>query len=517
MTKPVQRIVVMGGGSAGWLTASLLAAEHHSTRPDGLQVTLVESPQVPAIGVGEGTWPSMRDTLQRIGVAEADFMVACNAAFKQGSKFVGWVSGAAQDYYYHPFMLPQGYFDANLVAGWQAQSGSLSFADLVCAQPHLCEQSRAPKQFTTPGYSAVANYGYHLDAVKFGQFLAQHATTRLGVRHLQDHVVSVESLPDGDIAALVTANQGRLEADLFIDCSGLRSQLLGEHFGVPLISLSDVLLNDRAVASQVPYAQATARVASQTISTAQQSGWIWDIGLPTRRGVGYTYSSQHATDDQAEQTLRAYLRGSGAPDPESVAVRRIAFQPGHRAHFWHRNCVAVGLSAGFIEPLEASALALVEMSASLISAELPATRAAMDIVARRFNDSFIYRWQRIVDFLKLHYVLSQRTDRYWQDQRAQTSIPAHLAELLTLWAHRPPSRIDFPNIEEVFPAASYQYVLYGMGFQPQTRPTSRRADDPLAAEHFFRETAAQRQRLLSGLPGHRELLDYLHAQQRPAA
>ena len=499
----IKHLVIVGGGSAGWLTAGVLAAQHQ-TASGGLQVTLIESPDVPIIGVGEGTWPSMRDTLSRIGVSETDFLRCCDASFKQGSLFRGWRDGG-DDYYFHPFVLPQGYLDAPLAARWGAQFGNVPFADLVSFQPHLCMAGRAPKQITTPEYAAVANYGYHLDAGKFGAFLRQHCVEKLGVRHVSDHVLSIVSHENGDIAALATRASGDVAGDLFIDCTGMQSLLLGQHYAVPLISQQHVLFNDSALAIQVPYPDDTTPVASQTTSTAQQNGWIWDIGLPTRRGIGHVYSSAHTSDDAAEAALRAYLKATGARDTDGTA-RKLSFAPGYRRQFWHRNCVAIGLSAGFIEPLEASALALVELSAAMLADDMPATRDAVDIIARRFNEAFTYRWERVIDFLKLHYVLSLRDDSdYWRDNRDQAGTPARLLEQLELWRHRAPSRYDFPRIEEVFPSASYQYVLYGMGFTTDNAlPLSRH--EAANADGFFKETASLTRKMLGALPSNRELL-----------
>ncbi|TFW24342.1 tryptophan halogenase family protein [Duganella callida] len=498
----VRRIVIVGGGSAGWLTAGLMAAEQRA----GVQVTLIESPDVPPIGVGEGTWPSMRDTLRRIGVSESDFFRECDAAFKQGSRFNRWVDGGAQDYYFHPFSMPQGYSEVDLPAQWQAQHPHIPFADLVSYQPHLCVQGRAPKQPATPEYASVANYGYHLDAGKFGVFLRKHCLEKLGVQYVPDHVLAIRSHDNGDIAALQTREHGALEGDLFIDCTGMQALLLGQHYGVPLISQKHVLYNDSALAVQVPYPAADYPIASQTSSTAQSAGWIWDIGLPTRRGVGHVYASGYISDDQAEAELRAYIaQTSGQTDIPQP--RKLSFSPGYRARFWHRNCVAIGLSAGFIEPLEASALALVEMSASMVCDELPADRAAMDIVARRFNEAFTYRWERVIDFLKLHYTLSRRRDSaYWRDNTAET--PERLAELLTLWRHRAPSRNDFNRIEEVFPWASYQYILYGMGFRSEFSRASRPRDAAIA-DGYFREAASLTRKMLGALPDNRTLIHHI--------
>jgi glycine/D-amino acid oxidase-like deaminating enzyme len=511
----IGHVVIVGGGSAGWLTAGVLAADHRAASGAGLQITLLESPDVGPIGVGEGTWPTMRDTLRRIGVSETDFIRECEASFKQGSRFDQWVSGAPGDRYYHPFVLPLGYTEMNLVAGWQQRHADVPFADLVSFQPHLCARDKAPKQFATPEYAAVANYAYHLDAGKFGLFLRKFCIERLGVQHVVDHMIGIKSHDNGDIASIQTKANGALAGDLFVDCTGLQSLLLGQHYGVAFHSQRHVLFNDTALALQIPYPDEGSAIASQTISTARSSGWIWDIGLPARRGVGYTYSSAHASDDVAERDLREYVTRTGGPK-DIGSPRKLTFNPGYREKFWHRNCVAIGLSAGFIEPLEASALALVELSATMLSDEMPATRATMDIVSRRFNDSFTYRWGRVIDFLKMHYVLSHRTDSaFWRDNVREESIPDRLSEQLTLWRHKPPSRYDFNRVEEVFPSASYQYVLYGMGFRPEASATARRADDADRADGYFRETAALTQKMLAGLPTNRELITHIRRNGLP--
>jgi 2-polyprenyl-6-methoxyphenol hydroxylase-like FAD-dependent oxidoreductase len=504
MDDRLREVVVLGGGSAGWLTAALLAAMHGGS---GLRITLIESNEAPPIGVGEGTWPSMRDTLRRIGLSETDFVRRCNVAFKQGSRFDGWANGLPGDRYFHPFMLPVGHGDLDLVPAWLADPAGRAFADLASPSPQVCDAGRAPKQAETPEFAAVANYAYHFDAGLFGQMLREHAIAHLGVRHVVDHVDAVLTHENGDIAALQTREHGRIGADLFIDCSGLASRLIGQHFGVALKSEREVLFNDAALALQVPYARPDAPLASTTIATAWAKGWIWDIGLPTRRGVGAVYSRAHASDDEAQAALQAYLDATGAP-PERNTPRPIRFEPGYRERFWVRNCVAIGLASGFIEPLEASALALVELSAARLCDELPLARASMEAVARRFNDDFGYRWARVIDFLKLHYALSQRDDSpYWRAHRDPTTWPDRLRELLPMWKLRAPARHDFGRIDEVFPAASYQYVLYGMGFRPDTTPTS--AAKLQAGQACFDEAARQARRFVPALPSHRGLIDHI--------
>ncbi len=508
MSRPVRNIVVVGGGAAGWLTAGTIAAEHDAVRGAGVTVTLVESPDVATIGVGEGTWPTMRRTLRKLGISETEFIRQCDASFKQGTRFDGWYTGADGDRYYHPFSLPLGYATTSLIPNWQARRREISFADALSAQSRICERGLAPKQSATPEYAAVVNYGYHLDAGKFSQMLQKHCTEVLGVRHILDHVTGINAADNGDIASLNSKQHGVIEGDLFVDCTGFASMLLGKHYGVPFISRKDNLFIDSALAVQVPYAGADSPIESQTISTAQSAGWIWDIGLSSRRGVGYVYSSGHITDAEAEAELRAYIEPSMGPAGESVALRKISINPGHRQEFWHRNCVAVGMSAGFLEPLEASALVLVELSAEMLSEQLPVTRDTMDIVARRFNEKFRYRWDRVIDFLKLHYILSERSDgEFWVDNREPGSIPESLAELMTLWERHYPVNADFSQIGEIFSAASYQYVLYGMGFETVPGPASRLPVPDVEAETMFAENAENARKMLAGLPGNRDLIN----------
>lgn len=461
MITPIRNIVVVGGGTAGWLSACVVAA-----RLPHLSVTLVDSPDIPTIGVGEGTWPTMRETLATIGIPEAEFLESCDAAFKQGSRFDGWVTGAAGDSYLHPFTLPPASDPRDLLAAWQADSRGTSFAAAMAAQSAACTAGLAPRLRAMPDYAGALNYGYHLDAGRFAALLARHATTRLRVTHLAATVAGTDHTPEGDIAALILADGRRIEADFYLDCSGHRGLLIEGALGVPWIDRSDTSFNDRALAVQVPVAPDSS-IASQTIGTAHRAGWLWDIGLPTRRGIGCVYASAFLSDDEALAILRAHV-AAHVPGGDAMALepRALRFRTGHRARFWQGNCLAIGQSAGFIEPLEASAIVMIELSLRALCDAFPADRSLMPILARRFDALFHYRWGRIVEFLKLHYALSRRDEPYWRAHRDPSTIPDTLAENLALWRHHPPSARDFPQFDEVFPAASQQYVLYGMGFEP---------------------------------------------------
>lgn len=512
MQGTVRRIIVVGGGTAGWITASLIAAEHREfTQPP--EVILVESPDVPIIGVGEGTWPSMRMTLQKIGLPEAELLRQCEASFKQGTRFTAWARLGDASRYVHPFSLPAEYATLNLAEHWLATDGTTPFADFVTPQASVIEAGLAPKQPTTPEYAFNVNYGYHFDAGKFAKLLHVHAVGRLGVRYVSGNLREVETRADGDIAAIVLDTGDRLAGDLFVDCTGQRALLIGRYPEAGFVPVKDVLFNDAAIAVQVPYADPNQPLPSVTRATAVPSGWIWDIGLQTRRGVGHVYSSAHASEEQATATLRDYIsRVSPRTDLDRLSFRRIPFEPGHRRQFWVGNCVAVGLSGGFIEPLEASALALIEQAATLISRQLPVNRETMAVVARRFNEKMAYHWERVIEFLKLHYVLSQRDDSdYWRACRDPATCPASLQDKLLLWQQQAPWHDDAPRVDELFPSASYQYVLYGMGFRPALRVArgaalGRERERVARALQANAEKARQMRTLL--LPN-RELLDSL--------
>ncbi|PAJ72061.1 tryptophan halogenase [Pseudoalteromonas sp. NBT06-2] len=511
MNKPIKNIVIVGGGSAGWITAGLLAAEHKTNNDNAITITLIESPEIKTIGVGEGTWPSMRNTLDKIGIKESEFIAQCNASFKQGSKFVNWQGIQNNDIYYHPFMTPEGYTQVNLHHGWQHSNSNKSFADTINMQSHICHRGLAPKQASTPEYASVTNYGYHLDAGKFSHMLQTHCTKVLGVKHVIAHINQIHNDENDYITHIEISPKGRISGDLFIDCSGLNALLIDKHYKIPFIDKNHILFNDSALAVQAPYCDPDEDIASATVSTAQSAGWVWDIGLSNRRGIGYTYSSKHTCDTEAEKTLKAYLSETiNDQKIQNLNIRKLNFKPGHREKFWHKNCIAVGMSSGFLEPLEASSLALVELSANMISEELPANFEHMNIIAKRFNERFEYRWQRVIEFLKLHYVISKRTDsQYWLDNKTPESIPKRLKELLTLWQYQPPNINDFVQNQEVFPSASYQYVIYGMGFNTTAYPTDKAFNNIALAQRYFAHNQETKLKYLNALPSNRELLNHI--------
>lgn len=507
--KPIQNVLIVGGGAAGWISACVIAATAKKQDRD-LTVTLVESNNIPLLGVGEGTWPSMRQTLLSIGISETDFLSYCDASFKQGSEFIDWTRAGHS--YFHPFSLPQAYSSISLSPYCDFEQ---DFSKQVTPQPEICERFLAPKQQQMPDYAFALNYGYHLDAVKFAKLLQLHATTKLGVVHCYGDVSGVD-VHEEAISAVSLEGGQRLTADFFIDCTGSKALLLGEALDTPLISVESILPNNRAIAVQVPYASSEDDIASVTKSTAQRVGWIWDIGLQSRRGIGQVYADGFISDAEAEQQLKAYVeRTAPHVNFSELPKKYLKFTPGHREQFWKNNCVAIGMSAGFIEPLEASALALIEQSARFVAEKLPFNTTKLPIVAKRFNRKFLYHWSGIVDFLSLHYVLSQRNDSdYWMKMSDVASSSESLREALSLWEERLPSHDERPMIDELFPLASYLYVLLGMNFRSQSCKPLPHTE---ASKRAFSDVQSFKQQCLNRLPSNRALLTNIKSSSKSDA
>ncbi len=505
-------ILIVGGGTAGWITATYVAKQLGANRPDGVRVTLIESSEIGIVGVGEGTFPTILKTLMAMGVGEAEFMRGSSGAFKQGIRFVDWVR-APQDghhsHYLHPFAVPRQEEGVELLPYWllgEAGDG-VSLVDATTLQGKVCDAGLGPKRITDAPYQGPMQYAYHLDAARFATFLRDVGKS-LGVRHLLGNVTAVNTSEDGSIRSVTTAEHGELTADLYVDCTGFRSQLIGQTLRVPFLNKNDVLFVDRAVALNVPYQTDDAPIPPYTIATAHEAGWTWDIGLDSRRGTGYVYSSRYTDDERAERVLRDYLRGAGG----GLNSRIIKLNIGWRERHWVKNCVAVGLAGGFLEPLESTGILLIEAAAYMLAAFFP-RGGSFEPAADRYSMLMTRRYERIVDFVKMHYYLTQRTDSdFWRDNaNARTATDSLLAQL-EMWRYRPPGRFDFVFDYETFAPINYQFVLYGMEFKTdlaRARGTYPRADFARAVIGRVRQAS---ERAVASLPKHRDLLRRIYAQ-----
>ncbi|MBB6254657.1 tryptophan halogenase family protein [Nitrospirillum iridis] len=499
-------ILILGGGTAGWLAAAYLAKYLGVSKDGPIGITLLESPDIGIIGVGEGTFPTIRTTLKFLGLNEAEFMRETAATFKQGIRFTDWVTGATadggHDSFFHPFEAPFPAEGTGLVPYWllQDKDRRLPFAQAMTFQQQVADALRAPKRGHEGDFEAPLNYAYHFDAAKGARVLARRAV-ELGVRHLSGTVMGVALAEDGAIAQVTTREQGALAADFYVDCSGFRAELIGRALGVPQKSVRPILFADRALTCKMPYDAPDAPLESCTVATAHAGGWTWDIGLTSARGVGCVYSSDHISDAQAEETVRAYL----GPGVEPPALRKIAFDSGYRETPWVKNCVAIGLAGGFLEPLESTSVVLIEVAVGML-AELFPHDGRWDAPAARFNELMTRRFENIVNFLKLHYCLSRREEPFWRDNRTPESIPAPLRDLLEQWRVRPPSRFDFALDLEAFAFFNYQYILYGMGFDTDLSAARGAYPHGDTARKMFARIQSYGDHATRDLPAHRALI-----------
>jgi tryptophan halogenase len=452
----VQSILVVGGGSAGWITANLLNAHiRRAGRPT--TVTLVESPDIPTIGVGEATVPTIRRTLSDIGLPEQDLLVSAEATFKTLIRFRDWNPGESYD---HPFDRRQRPHTDAAVRGWTAQNGQ-AFDRAFSALTQLADFNIAPKSPHTPQYRGNFPYAYHLDAIKLAKRLSEFGQAR-GIRHKLANITDVKVSPEEQISSLETDQGETLTADLYVDCTGFRSALLGKALDVPMKSYAKYLLCDRAVTMRVPYeVYRPERILTYTLATAREAGWQWDINLQSRRGIGYVYSSQFLSDDAAEAALRRYE----GPHSDTLEARHIKFTSGKREMSWKGNCVAVGLSDGFLEPLESSGLYFIEFAALAIASMLEDYAAAPEATVRYYNRISNELFQEILGFINLHYVTSKRRDTpFWQAATADEAILDDLRDRLELWKRRSPTQFDFPGADRLFAQDSYEFILHGMKY-----------------------------------------------------
>src|SRR3569833_95557 len=507
----IRQVVLVGGGSAGWLTAAYLARALASTAPGGINITVVESPELPTVGVAEGSFPSIRRILRHIGLDEPSFMRDSSATFKQGNHFVNWLHNpgtTGRNDYLHPFQsahLRPGGLD--LLPYWLlGLTPGVQLDEAAPVQKRVADSSRAPKFRGDPDFEGPLSYAYHYDADSLARTL-RCAAVRLGVQHLTGTVEGVEIDAAGTIISLETREHGRITGDLFIDCSGFRAQLIGRTLGIPVTSCLSTLFCDRAVVMQVPYGRDDAQLASYTISTAQEAGWTWDIALESRRSVGYVYSSCHSSDERAEQVLRRHI----GPACRGRSPRMLRFESGFRATSWHRNCVAGGVAGGFFEPLETTGVMLVEAAATLLAQLFP-WNGELETAARQFNRIMRQRYERTLDFLKMHYCLSARTDTaFWRDNTLPRTLPASLAERLESWLYRPPEELDFdPNVDSFAPV-SWQFVLFGMGNDTDISAKALLYPHHEAARREFAGIQNEAQRVTNLLPAHRDLIQQIRS------
>lgn len=514
----IKSIVIVGGGTSGWMTATYLNRVLRGA--DGVEpvrITVVESEDIGIIGVGEATVPTIKRVLATLDIPEWRFLLETDATFKHGILFKDWLNvpgaGDGDDEYYHLFEQPPSLEGFSTATHWAALGDrgapQRRFDHAVAVQAELCDAMKSPKVFASLSYEAPVPYAYHLDAVKFGQFLRKVALER-GVRHVVDTITEVRRAVDGSIAGLATQSGDQLEADFYIDCSGFKALLIGEALEQPFTDWGDYLLCDRAVACQVPHAAPDAPLRPYTTSTAKEAGWIWEIDLFTRRGNGYVYSSRHTTAERAEQVLREHLGESAGQAP----ARHLRMQIGHRRNMWSHNCLAVGLSAGFLEPLESTGIYLVEVALSLFVDHISSGPAA-PYMAQRFNTKMGDIYEELRDFIQLHYITSNRDDTpFWRAYVNDVKVSDSLRYKLDLWTFKLPSGTDLDGRQSLFGPSSYGYILAGMDRMPALGNHLSAYINPVDSARALMTIETLQQSALQASPDHREYIQKQRATAR---
>src|SRR5258708_6215757 len=453
-TKQIKRIAIVGGGTAGWMAASILARALPGT---GTVITVIESPDIGTVGVGEATIPPIIDLLRYLSINEGDFVKHTLSTYKLGIKFTDWSSIGRS--YWHPF----GTFGANINLrpfhhAWaRARADGLAprFNDFsLCAALGDAGKFRFPDA-AAQGPVAGLRYALHFDAGLVAKYLRTYSE-RLGVARLERTVAEATLREDGFLDELVFTDGTRLQADLYIDCSGFRGVLIEQALKTGYLDWSDVLPCDRAVA--VPTELAAAR-PPYTEASARGAGWRWRIPLQHRAGNGYVYSSAHIDDDAALKDLLAEVGEKPLADP-----RFLRFVTGRRKLFWNRNCVALGLASGFLEPLESTSIHLVMSGVYKLLEHFPNTSFAQSNIDS-YNGELIQEIERIRDFIVLHYCLTYRSDTPLWPSCHSMKLPAHLPHLIEPYQRTPHFLI---TSAELFTDFSWFYIFEGMRVTPES-------------------------------------------------
>lgn len=456
-------ILIVGGGTAGWLAAAILCKAFAADETPA--ITVIESPQVGRIGVGESSIPPLRRLLDRLGIAEADWMAKTGATYKCSLHLVDWSHREGGRDYHHP-LFRWGEDDPALFRQWQAaheQGGLDAPFDASCFQGvHLARAKRAPRLPGEPAAGGPMQYAYHIDAIRFGDYLREWAIAR-GVVSLFGNVTAVKVGDNGDIAHVSTTEHGDLGADSYFDCTGFRGLLINGALDEPFVSFGRELYCDAAVALPTFPDAEREGIPSETRATALGAGWSWDIPLQHRHGTGYVYASSALSREAAEQEVRGHLGAVAQGDASHIRMR-----VGHNRRAWVRNCVALGLAAGFIEPLESTSIFCTQFGvAELLRCrrehrEESAARAAYNA---RMQEIF----EGIRDFIVLHYHLNQRDDTdFWRANRHHTHLPEAVREIVDRWQHNEDLEpvLSRHGSRHLVTPASWHCVLAGLGCHP---------------------------------------------------
>jgi hypothetical protein len=419
MAEPPRSVIILGGGTAGWMTANLL---HQRWAERGTRISLIESKDIGIIGVGEGSTPQLKAFFDKLGIAESEWMPRCNATYKAGIEFHGWSDRPGHKRYFHPFPSDvDGFTQGKFFYSTRARRTGRdvpAHPDPFFVPTRLAREGRAP--VAPPNFPFFVSYGYHFDAFLIGAFLREFGTAR-GIEHIDARIASVELDGDGAVNRLLADDGRQFDADLFVDASGFRAVIIEGALGEPHRPFAENLFNDRAVVAPTPHGEG--EILPCTLSTAKSAGWIWRIPLTNRVGNGYVYSSRYIDQNAAAAELRAHL---GLKD--DAEVRHLQMKCGRIERSWVKNCLAVGLAQGFLEPLEATALHIV------INTVESFLDAWDDGQRDEFNAAIARRYEGIRDYIVCHYRTALRQDTaYWRDAAKMAALSDSLKGIITTW------------------------------------------------------------------------------------
>jgi len=533
MTQLIKSICIVGGGSSGWMTAAAIA----KTLPH-MKLTLVESPNIPTIGVGESTLGHINQYLNIIGVKDEDWMAACNATYKTSIKFIDFREPPSEEP--HTFHYPFGFMDLTDkprgAMEWflaKADNPSIpltNFAEFFHDSVLMTDRNKMSRNEDNKirGFKFDMDTAYHMDATLFGNWLRDNICLPSGMTHLVNTVEHVIQKSDDSIEKIITKEGNHIYADLFIDCSGFRSILLEQTLNEPFISFGDTLMNDRAVATVIPYIDKEAEMENYTSCTAIDCGWVWNIPLWNRIGTGYVYSSKFATEEEAEAQFRKHLKSNRMIFPDanradSCEVRHIKIKHGVHERAWVKNVVGIGLSNGFIEPLESTGLMLthegiVKMCNTLQMRGGKVTQYDTDLFNRAFQTQII----GFKDFISQHYALSMRDDTpYWKHITSNIEFTSALSSVATLSGqnHAEISSTDLgfrmhTSRKFDYGMSGIIYIAAGMGYNPMDphylkHEDRRMMDTPELRAPVYKHWLAHKDEILEyveTLPSHYQFL-----------
>ncbi len=488
-------IVIAGGGTAGWMAAAALSRFLGSSA----SITLVESEAIGTVGVGEATIPQIHLFVGSLGLHEADIVRETRATYKLGIEFDGWLEPGHR--YMHAFgivgravgIIPFRQLWHKARADGAAEEFGHYYFNEVAARMGRMAIPDGPRNA-----ALGLVHAYHFDASLFAAFLRRYAEER-GVTRFEGKIEQVEQAENGDISALGLDGGRRVEGNFFLDCTGFRSLLLGQTLGVGFQDWSNYLPCDRALA--VPSARSD-QFRPYTQSIAHKAGWQWRIPLQHRTGNGHVYCSSFISDDDASAILLGNLEGEALDDP-----RPLRFTAGQRERSWSHNCVALGLAAGFMEPLESTSIHLIQSSIARLMTFLP-QRETGPVARDKFNRVTANEWEQIRDFLVLHYQANRRVGEPFWDHCRTMAIPDTLAEKIALFEE---AAILVRDDNELFTEEGWGQVMIGQGLEPRSFSplTSAIPKDELAK--YLAQLAHTYRRAAEALPTHADFVEAMLA------